>query len=669
MRSLLSILFIALSFTAFCQDISNLSDSLDLEAVIISASRAEQKDPVTFQNISIAEIENLYEGQDPAVLLQQLSPSIVSYSDAGTDIGNYAQFRLRGISQSRINVTLNGVPLNDMVDQGVFFSNFSDFGNSVESIQVQRGVSAAQNGVASYGGAINFESTNIFKGDAKTNLALTTGSFSTLRTSAEMKTGLLKNNTAAYGRFTRTTVDGYKTHSASDSYSIFGSFGWTGGKDVLKFTGFMGKTQNDQSYLPVLLSDIEANPRTNYNHPNDTDDFEQELFQLQYSRQLSDRANFNATAYYGGARGVFPFAIDNTTQFVFGLTNDHYGLITDFSYRADQLELKGGIQGYQFDRTNFEYVAPAVSAPYSLDDTDKFEISSFAKANYSWDKFSLYGNIQLRNIQLDLVGDPILGAGDFANDWTFFNYVIGAHYQLNRQSGLYLSYGRTSREPTRSDIFNGVMTPESVSDLEIGWRFSSSKLSIDANLFHMSFTDEITAVGALQELSYMEIRQNVPKSRRSGFELLFNYKANSKVSLGLNAAYLDSNVDQFDNGSEIFNDVQHIFAPKWTISPQVAWRASEKWSFLFSGRHVSSSFMELANIPSFELPSHTVANLNMEYRITSRAKIDLSINNIFDQLYFTDGAPVDFDFDGLVEGPGYRVQPPRHFYVTFALDL
>jgi len=175
-------------------------DSIDIEQVIILASRASDNDPVTIQNISAREINRLYNGQDPAVLLQQLSPSIISYSDAGTDIGNYAQFRMRGITQSRINVTLDGVPLNDMLDQGVFFSNFSDFANSVESIQVQRGVSASNVGVASYGGAINFESARVFGRDRGAELQMTTGSFGTLRTAAEVKTGLMDNGKNKYGR-------------------------------------------------------------------------------------------------------------------------------------------------------------------------------------------------------------------------------------------------------------------------------------------------------------------------------------------------------------------------------------------------------------------------------------------------------------------------------------
>lgn len=670
-RTSILLLVVILSLTHLIgQEDIPMKDSMDVEEVFISATRASKSDPITFQNIPVRKIEKIYSGQDPAVLLQQLSPSIVSYSDAGTDIGNYAQFRMRGMSQSRINVTLNGVPLNDMLDQGVFFSNFSDFGNSVESIQVQRGVGSSSVGVASYGGAINFESTNVFKGDASTELQLTTGSFGTLRSSAEIKTGRMKNNIGAYGRISRTSVDGYKTHSASDSYSIFGSVGWAGDRDVLKLTGFMGKTQNDQSYLPVLLSDIEADPQTNYNHPNDTDDFEQELIQLQWNRSLTEETRLDATLYYGGARGVFPFGLDDETQLVFGLTNDHYGFLSNFTYEIWNVSFKAGLQAYRFDRTNFEYIAPNVSNPYDRDSSSKSEVSAYGKVNYNMGDLSFYGDIQFRSVGIDLIPDEELGTGlDLQESWFFINPVLGLNYKVNDNSQAYLSIGRSGREPTRSDIRNGVTQEEYATDLELGWKYNDKRWTVGANLFHMKFDDEISSVGALQAQSYMEIRQNVADSRRSGLELQLGYQSSDALGFSLNGAYMTTNVSEFNNGSEILTDVEHIFAPKLILRPQLEYKASNTLEFILSGRHVSSSFMELANIPSFNLPAHTVLNAQVNVAITSNAHVNIMLNNLTDEQYFTDGAPVDLDFDGIVEGPGFRIQPPRHIYVMFTLKL
>ena len=667
---LLLIFFINISRYLNAQAEQLAIDSLDIEEIIIQTTRSSSNDPVTFQNISSRVIEKIYSGQDPAVLLQQLTPSIISYSDAGTDIGNYAQFRLRGISQSRINVTLNGIPLNDMIDQGVYFSNFSDLGNSIESIQVQRGVGASNAGVASFGGAINFESANIFGPSSMTDLQMTTGSFGTLRTSAEVNTGLMKNQMGAYFRMSKTSVEGYKDHSASNSYSFFGSIGLLDDKDVLKLTGFIGKTQNDQSYLPVLLEDIVIDPKINYNHPNDTDDFEQELIQLQYSSSLSSNTRFDASIYYGGARGIFPFGIDDHTQFVFGLSNNHYGLLSHLTFEYGTIKMKGGVQAYNFDRTNYEYISPDISNPYDRDHTSKNEISIFNKLSFDIDDFSIYGDFELRAVDLTFKKDPELGTGmALQKDWLFLNYVTGINYNIGSDQSLYFSFGRTAREPTRSDIRNGVLQEEYVNDLELGWRKSAANWNIGANLFHMSFENEISQVGALRERSYMEIRQNVPKSRRTGLELEFKYIPSGKVSISFNGAYMNTNVREFDNGTEVLYDVSHIFSPDLVLRPQIDVELSERVGVVLSGRHVSASFMELANISSFILPSHTVVNTQFDIDIGKRSSISLMINNIFDEQYFTDGAPVDLDFDGIVEGPGFRVQPPRHFYIMFTVRL
>lgn len=654
----------------YCFSISYLfsqsKDSVDIEQVIISATRASKTDPVTVQNISAREINRIYVGQDPAFLLQQLSPSIISFSDAGSDIGNYTQFRLRGIDQSRINITLDGVPLNDMLDQGVFFSNFSDFGNSVESIQVQRGVSASNVGVASYGGAVNFESARVFGEERGTELQLTTGSFGTLRTTAELRTGLLDNGVGGYVRASRTITDGFKDHSGADSYSIFGSVGYKGGKDVLKLTGFMGKTQNDQAYLPVLLSDIEANPRTNNNHPNDTDDFEQELILLKYQRSITPEASLDATIYYGGARGVFPFGLDDETQLVFGLTNDHYGFLSNLKLEKDNYTLTTGLQAYQFDRTNSDFTAPNVTNPTESSESDKSEISAYAKINYPIGDLSLYANVQARSVGIDLI-PQVAGVIQFSESWFFLNLHGGLNYQISHDQSAYLSIGRTGREPTRLDLLNGVLDEEYVTDIELGYRINNHKWTANANLFLMSFTDEISNIGALQELSYFVVTQNVPSSSRNGLELQVKHKTSEDISWSLNAAYLTTNVSEFDNGTEIFRDVDQIFSPSLVIRPQIDFHLFDGFHALLSGRYVSDAFMELSNQESFELPAHTVLNAQFDFELTKNLDISFLLNNITNERYFTEGVPVDADFDGIVEGPGFRIQPPRHFYLIATL--
>lgn len=654
------------------------TDTLRLENLTITSTRASLKDPVSFHNISKTDIDKIYHGQDPVILLEQLTPSITTYSDGGAPIGNYAQFRMRGIAQQRINISLNGIPLNDMVDQGVYFSNFSDFGNSIESIQVQRGVGASNIGVASYGGAVNFQSSNIFQSDPHSEIQLTTGSFSTLRASAEISSGLMSNNTAMYARYSRTTTGGFKDHSASDAHSFFLSGGYLHDRGLFKLTAFAGKTQNDQSYLPVLGDDILINPRINNNHPNDTDDFEQEMIQLQYSHQHHAHLTSNHTLYYSGARGVFPFGIDDTTQYLYALSNSGFGISSNLNYTTSQWNIKSGLHAYTFERVNEEALAPAINNPYLRELTHKKEISTFIKTSYSLNKWLFYGDVSLRHTAINFDPDPILMTGiDHDRDWVFFNWVGGINYSLSPIQTIYASYGRAGREPTRSDMLFGTpsdiltnkVREEYVSDLEIGWRLTNKNLSLGANLFFMSFDNEISKIGALQQRSYIEVTQNVDKSARNGLELQALYQASDITTLSMNATYMTTKVDEYDNGMDIFENVEHLFSPKWLINASILHDFSKQLRAQLSGKYSSLSYMELSNNPAFTLPAYYVMDVQLDYNISSQLTLQLMVNNITDRLYYTDGSPVDADFDGIVEGPGYRIQPKRNFYFNLILQF
>lgn len=663
----------------------------ELEEVVISSIRVDEGDPITQTTISLADIERNYVGQDAAVMLENLAPSIISYSDAGAPVGNYSQFRLRGIDQSRINITLNGTPLNDMLDQGVFFSNFSDFGNSAQSVQIQRGVGTSTNGTASYAGSVNFESIRLNRADPSFNFQTSAGSFGTYRASGELHTGKLQNNMAVYSRFTRTQSNGYKTNSGSDAYSFFLSGGFVGDKEVVKLTAFAGKTENDQSYLPVLRSDIALNPKTNYNSPNDTDNFEQELVQLQYSRILSSTSTFNATLYHGHAEGVFPFGLDPTTQLLFGLENNHYGIITDYTTERERFDFTAGLHGYIFNRENFNSQSPNTSSPTYEDETGKNEISVFAKAGYAIGALRIFADIQLRRVDLTFKGtslQTLANVSSSSRDWLFFNPKIGLNYTLNEKSSVYASFGRTGREPTRTDILQGdgsgiydynvasaidenIVKAEYVNDLEVGYRYTRSDFKFVANYFMMSFSNEISLVGALAARSYVALRQNVDQSTRSGVEFTTEWKPeNSDLSIGFFGTYLTTNVKSFTNANgETLQDIEHIFAPKWILNPYIRYGVTEKLNLSVTTRYVDKSFMELSNDAEFELPSYTVVNAQIDYAFSDKVKLSVLVNNLFDKLYFNDGAPVDADFDGNVEGPGFRIQPPRHYYATLNITF
>ncbi len=654
--------------------------NINLDEVYIIGIRAKTEAPVSQTTIRKADLERVDIGQDASLHLERLSPSIVTYSDAGTNFGNYISFRLRGMSQDRINVTLNGIPVNDMLDQGIYFSNFADFSNSIESVQVQRGVGTSSNGTSSYAGSINYESVSLYEEKPAAELRLSGGSFGSMGISAEARTGKTEDNFSAYARASRMRSQGFKDYSGSDAHSFFFSGGYLGEKHVLKFTGFMGKTQNHQSYEYVLKDIIERSPKTNNNNPNDVDDFEQDMAQLQHTYFFNKRLSLNSILYYTGARGYFPFAFpqsvgipvdtlsivyDTTilTQYNYGIVNNQYGITSNLHYSSEDVDLDAGVHLYTFNRSNTEDVSPNFQFPYLYQRSYKDEGSLFLKASKKSKSLGLilFAETQLRYV--DMRFEPGSdGVNNETRSYLFLNPRIGLTYNLDANSNIYGSFGRTGREPTRIDFFSNDFNIEEeyVNDVELGYRLTREKLKFNVNVFYMDFENEITELGGVIQNTYFEIRQNVASSQRYGLELESEYNILQNLSFRLMATYLRTNVDNVTLDGTSRNNVEQVLSPELIITPELRYTLMNKLSINVNARYLSEAYTDIFNNEEYQIPSSLIFNSGIDYAITDNIRASLFINNITDELYFTDGAPIDTNFDGVLDGPGFRVQAPRN---------
>jgi len=680
-----------LATTATCLNLSAQEDttlySERLEEVTIKAVRASESAPVAQVTVSKKEIEEVYQGQDGAFLLDQISPSIVSASESGTNLGNYGTFRLRGMEQSRVNITLNGVPLNDMLSQGVFFSNFVDFGNSVESVQIQRGVGTSTNGVSSYAGSINFESISLAGNEASSEVQLTGGSFNTLRGSAEVNTGLLENRTAFYSRISHIQSDGYRDNTGTNSQSFFFSGGYFGDKHALKFTAFGGLSENELGFTAVPLSLIEEDPRTSLNYLGDEDDFYQYMLQLQHTYRIKPRLNLVTTAYYSGAGGDFfaSYPLDSVTivQENYPLYNEHYGLMSFVNYQNGDgdFELNTGIHGYQFLRNNRQYEVPEITSPYIYDDrSSKDEISAFAKALYRLRNVEFYADVQVRGVQIAFEPDEsFIGRPASVPDrnYVFVNPKFGVTYSVNRNHELYASFGRSGREPTRTDIINGftlgasnlelaqntdLAQPEYVNDLEAGYRYRAERISVAVNGFYMAFENEIAPIG--DPLGFGQfVRLNQAPSYRAGVELVGNWRISQKWSFQSQATYMQANIESYSPGGtdEVFTNVTPILSPEWNLRGTLNYEVIQGLKVSLTSRYLSSSYLEITNDPDFQVPESLIFNAGINYEFYKEHTIALQFNNLTNELYYTRG---QVTFDGR---PAYYVQPPFHIYGTLTL--
>ena len=228
-----------------------------IEGVLVSAIRAGDA-TVAQKTIRRDVITQRHFGQDVPLLLQGASPSLTAHTETGTAWG-YSYLRLRGLDQTRINITLDGVPLNDMEDQVLYFADLPDLMSSVQSVQVQRGVGTSTAGTASFAGSVNFETTPIALANGGSDVSLQLGSFGAQRVSAGFRSGLTASRFAVYGRASALRTNGYRDHSGVMGRSGFLGAGWFGDRTIVKATALVGLPEKDDDFPRQRGPDVIAN--------------------------------------------------------------------------------------------------------------------------------------------------------------------------------------------------------------------------------------------------------------------------------------------------------------------------------------------------------------------------------------------------------------------------
>jgi iron complex outermembrane receptor protein len=621
-----------------------------LSEVVIESVRGGSLFPLSEKTLSKEAIEQASYGQDATDLLQQ-TPGVYANFQSGVPFTNYSDIRIRGMEQSRINITLDGIPLNDALDQGVFFSNFTDFGNSVQSIQVQRGVGTSTSGVASYAGSINFESMSLLDTAPSAEVQVGVGSFYTRRGSVEAKTGITAKGLSAYVRYSELATDGYRVHSGTQSRSFFGSAGYYGKKDILKVIAFSGRTQNELAFLPEPLSILRQNRRANSLSQNMTDDFGQSLVGVQYHRFLTTRQTIALTAYHGWAGGIF----EVNDSLVFGLQNNHTGAMLHYSYKPSRgAEVHAGVQSNVFRRENYATFIPLETNRLYTNYGEKIETSAFVKGGYQKGRFAISGDLQVRSVYFEYIADRSYGIRVAPIEWLFFNPKAALTYRINREQQLYVSYGGSGREPTRRDLLVGLdditaankdtagnfraIQPEYVQDLEVGYQYNGRIVSLRVNYFNMQFRNEITATGAFTSWGEM-LRRNVPQSRRQGIEIDISYRPLEWLRLTHTSAFTSAEIKEYANEAQNlrYRNVTPLLTPALIVNDAVSVIHPTLGSFTLSSRFVSRSFLTNENIGNFYLPAFYVMNATLQVYFLKQHSISIQANNLLDQTYFTQG--------------------------------
>ena len=682
-----------------------------LEEVLVSAVRVNAEVPVTFSNLTKKEIAKRNLGQDIPILLNYM-PSVVSSSDAGAGVG-YTYMSVRGSNGSRINVTVNGIPYNDPESHGTFWVNLGDFASSTENLQLQRGVGTSTNGSGAFGASLNIL-TDAVSEDAFAEISNSFGSFNTKKHTVKFSTGKINEHIEIAGRLSNISSDGYVDRAFADLKSYYLQGSYTDENTLIKAVTFGGKEQTYQAWAGLTADELAADRRQNpYTYENETDNYEQNHYQLHWNERLNENWSTNLALNYTKGLGYFEQSKEGEDAADFNnliadgsdvivrrwLDNDFYVVNFNTNYKTDKLNFISGVSYSDYTGDHYGEVIWGsdlaadvnIRDRYYFSDAKKTDFSAFAKATFDiTDKLIGYVDVQGRfvgyqtkGITSDIV--PI----DVDATFSFFNPKFGFTYKINQNNSFYTSFAVANREPNRNDFENGVTTPETLNDYELGWRLKSENIQLTINSYYMDYKNQLVLTGALNDVG-APIRATSGSSYRLGLEIDADIRISNKLSIKPNATFSSNkNRDFFINKDgnttpQSLGNTDLSFSPDIIVGNSFTYAPLENVQFSFLSKYVGAQF--LSNFSSEistndVLDSYFTSDINIVYELETTTifksiTFTALVNNVFNVAYVDRGYYYTFDDDysaanqvTTMDGAGYYPQATRNFLVGMTLKF
>lgn len=676
-------------------DIELEEKAIVTDDVIINATRAGEHAPLAYTNISRDLIMKQNTGMDIPFLLS-LTPSLIETSEAGNGIG-YTSLRIRGTDASRINVTIDGIPLNDAESQQVFWVDLPDLASSVDNIQVQRGVGTSSNGAGAFGASINIQTKGIeTKPFAELNSSA--GSFNTFKNNLSIGTGLLHNKFAFQMRYSNIRSDGFIERTGSEHSSAFLSGIYRSEKSILKANILLGKEHTGIGWWGVpremLTVNRRFNPAGQYTdengttryYDNESDNYVQNHYQVIYTRKLSNILSLHTALHYTKGSGYYEEYKEDRSLSGYGLpdiqsggvtisqsdaiqrkwlSNDFYGLIYSLNYSNKKLEANfgGGLNTYSGDHYGriIWMRSPGTTTmdhQWYLNKGEKNEMSFYGKMTYSLtQKLTLFGDLQYRFIKYDMKGpDDDLKDISQSHSYNFFNPKTGLFFSITPENEAYLSFSVANREPTRADFKEAsgdpeaMPRPERLYDIEAGYKIRTGKSSFGINLYGMIYKDQLVPTGELSNVGY-PITTNVGKSYRAGIEFIAGFVASQfidwRFSLTLSKNkipdfteyYVDYNTSDgtSEYKSRVLGTVDIAYSPSATGSSDFTVSLNPALDFHLISKYVGKQYFDNTMNSERLIEPYFVNSARIDFEpVSGRLKgtgLQLLVNNIFNTKY------------------------------------
>lgn len=628
----------------------------ELQDVQVVSTRATQKTPMAFSNLSRKQIQQVNYGKDVPSLLNML-PSVTMSSDAGTGIG-YTGIHVRGTDPTRINITANGIPMNDAESSQLYWVNIGDFASSVQNIQVQRGVGTSTNGAGAFGATVNMLTENIGT-QPYFGFDLSGGTYGTHKETLRFSTGLLGGHWGVQGRLSNIGSNGYIDRATSRLNSYFLQGGYFANKTVVKLITFNGTEKTYMAWDYASKADMERYGRT-YNpsgmytdangntafYDNQTDNYHQQHYQLLWNQILNHDWNMNIALHYTHGDGfyeqyktdqkLYKYLLNSTLGSKSDLIrqkkmkNDFYGAVASVNYNNHNgltANIGGGWNKYDGDHFGKVIWVREFSGAinpnheYYRNNAKKTDGNIYGKVNYEFlEGLNGYVDLQYRHVSYQMSGSsqefddnhiqrPLI----LDKKYDFFNPKFGLTYQFLPEHTAYISYAIAHKEPTRNDFEDMMSETETVdpkaerlNDLEIGYKYESSVLSAGVNFYYMDYDNQFVLTGA-QDSNGEMVARNIKDSYRMGVELTMGLRPFKGFNWDLNATFSKNrakNMNVTVINPDWSQSYAHVGTTHLAYSPDVIVNNmfSYEWKGLkvsLSSKYISEQYMTNSGFKSY----------------------------------------------------------------------
>ncbi|MDD3877076.1 MAG: TonB-dependent receptor [Bacteroidales bacterium] len=644
------------------------------EEVIIRATRSSSQNPVAQATINKQEIQSQNLGQDLPLLIQ-MTPSVVVSSDAGMGIG-YTGMNIRGSDGTRINVTVNGIPVNDSESHGVWWVNMPDFASSVENLQIQRGVGTSTNGAAAFGATVNLQ-TNTLNADKYAEISNTIGSFNSMKNTISFGTGLLPSKWSFDGRMSHIRSDGYIDRASTQLQSYYLSGGYYSDKNIFKLIHFSGKEKTYQAWNGVPGDSLSTNRTFNsaglyYEenglekyYENETDNYQQSHYQAHFSHQINQSLTLSTAGHYTSGKGYYEqyragdnFSSYQLPEVIIGndtitetdlirqkwLDNKFYGITYSLNYNSFaqfNLIFGGGYNVYEgnhFGEIIWAEISKGIPAKYRYYENDayKTDLNNYIKVNYQIGMINFFGDVQHRHINYEFLGKAVINSNvEELEQTVMFNFInpkAGFTIELNPQNSIYGFWGIANREPVRKDFTESSPDSrpkhETLNNFEFGYKRNSKNYFLAANAYLMKYKNQLVLTGEINDVGDYS-RTNIDGSYRAGLELESSIRFTDFLSWGFNFTYSKNKIKNYIEHYDIFDEnwnwlgtdsisyknTDISFSPNIIAASTISIKPFKNFDVDILSKYVGNQFIDNTSSKDRMLKAYLVNHLKLTYKL------------------------------------------------------